>query len=172
MKREGVTDVVLDRDDVDPHLSAAEDAFHYGQQDQETGLDVTDPALVQLRKACRSLSGAEQLLADGYYTLVVEAAFTSIEKTFLFWLVTECHQDPATPPQSHTTALQRSAEVGFLSEEIAERLTDLWSDNRAQTHYQHGKATRERADAMLALATHLHALVVDRVGSRHECLCE
>ena len=115
----------IDRDDIEPELSAAEDAFRLAGQEPEQGLDVSDAGLVQLRKACRSLSGADRLLADGYYTLAIEAGFTSIEKTVLFWLVHEGYHDPATPPQSHTTALERSAEVGFVDDEVASRLVDL-----------------------------------------------
>ena len=59
----------IDRDDIEPELSAAEDAFRLAGQEPEQGLDVSDAGLVQLRKACRSLSGADRLLADGYYTL-------------------------------------------------------------------------------------------------------
>ncbi|MCD2200877.1 hypothetical protein LPA44_13375 [Halobacterium sp. KA-4] len=161
----------LTLDDVESELSEAETAFRHGNQDPEAGLDVSDAGFVQLRKACRSLSGADQLMADGYYTLTIEAAFTSIEKTLLFWLIDEGHQDPANPPQSHTTAINRSADVGFISPELAARLDDLWSDNRAQTYYQDGMATRARAATMLALANRIHQQVVHLVGQHHECIC-
>ncbi|WP_436343771.1 hypothetical protein [Natronorubrum sp. FCH18a] len=162
----------IDLDDLEPLVSNAEEAFRRGGQTAEEGLDVSDGGLVQLRKSCRSLLGARHLLDDGYYTLAVEAAFTSTEKTFMFWLIEERHQDPSQPPQSHTTAIQRSAAVGFITEEVAIRLGDLWTDNRAQTYYQDGRATAERAEAMLALATEIHAQVVGLVGIRHDCLCE
>lgn len=158
-------------DDIEPKLSDAEAAFRHGGQNPERGLDVSEAGLVQLRKACRSLSGAEKLLTDGYYTLTIEAAFTSIEKTFLFWLLYEGHQDPANPPQSHTTAINRSAEVGFISEEVASRLDDLWTENRAQTYYQDAIATRERAETMAALSTRIHRQTVQLVGLSHECIC-
>lgn len=161
----------LTLDAVEPELSDSETAFRHGAQDPEAGLDVSDAGLVQFRKACRSLSGANQLLADGYYTLVIEAAFTSIEKTFLFWLIDEGHQDPANPPQSHTTAINRCADVGLVSSDLAARLDDLWTDNRAQTYYQDGVATQERAEHILALATRIHARAVRLAGQHHECIC-
>jgi len=161
----------LTLDDIEPELSNAETAFRHGDQDAEAGLDVSDAGLVQLRKACRSLSGADQLLADGYYTLAIDAGFTSIEKTFLFWLIADGHQDPANPPQSHTTAINRSADVGFVSPEVAARLEDLWRDNRAQTYYQSSLATRERAETILALATSIHSQVLHLAGQHHECIC-
>lgn len=162
----------IELDDIEPLLTEAEEAFRRSGQQHEDGLDVSDAGLLQLRKACRSLSGADELLANGYYTLVIEAAFTSIEKTLLFWLIHEGHHDPANPPQSHTTAIHRSAEVGYLSDEVASRLVDLWRTNRAQTYYQDGLATRERAESLLELASEIHTYVVGLVGVRHECVCE
>ncbi|WP_250137878.1 hypothetical protein [Halorientalis salina] len=139
---------------------------------RKQGLDVSDASFVHLRKGCRSLLGADRLLTDGYYTLVIEAAFTSIEKTLLFWLIQEGYQDPSNPPQSHTTAINRSADVGFLSDDVASRFVDLWAENRAQTYYQTGKATRERATAMLELATEIHSQIITLAGLSHECVCD
>lgn len=164
--------MAITRDDTEPELSDAETAFRHGDQDTEVGLDVSDAGFVQLRKACRSLSGAAKLLTDGYYTLTIEAAFTSIEKTLLYWLIDEGHQDPANPPHSHTTAINRSADVGFLSEDVASRLDALWTENRAQTYYQDGIATQERAATMVALTTRIHRQIVHLVGQSHECICE
>jgi len=162
----------IDHNDIEPLLSNTQEAFRRGGQTRETGLDVASADLVQLRKACRLLSGAEQLLNDGYHTLTIEAAFTSIERTLLFWLITEGHHDPSRPPQSHTTAINRSAEVGFITPEVATELEDLWNENRAQTYYQDGMATDERASAMLALAGDIHSQIVNLAGQSHECICD
>ena len=54
-------------------------AFDEPPEHVETGLDVDDAALLQLRKACRLLAGSDQLLDAGYYTLVIEASFVAIE---------------------------------------------------------------------------------------------
>jgi uncharacterized protein (UPF0332 family) len=159
-------------DDLAPHLSTAEEAFQYGGQSHEEGLNVSNAKLVHLRKACRLLSGATELIADGYYTLTIEAAFTSIERSLLFWLITEGNHDPSQPPGSHTTAIKRSAEVGYITEAVATKLTELWRNNRAQTYYQDGIATAERAEAMLSLATEIHSQALSLAGFRHECLCE
>jgi HEPN domain-containing protein len=162
----------ISHDDIEPLLSNAQDAFRRGGQTAEEGLDVSSADLVQLRKACRLLSGAEQLLEDGHYTLTIEAAFTSIERTLLFWLITDGHHDPSQPPQSHTTAINRSAEVGFLTDELATELEELWNENRAHTYYQDGMATDERAAAMVALAAGIHSQIINLAGQSHECLCE
>lgn len=162
----------IDSRDLEPALSSAEEAFRRGGQKHEVGLDVGDASLVQLRKACRSISGAESLLPSGYYTLVVEVSFTSMEKTLLFWLLQERHRESSTPPGSHTTAIDHSAQVGFVDDEVADRLAELWRANRVQTYYREARATHERGVAMLELASRLHALVVDLAGVRHECVCD
>lgn len=162
----------INLNDVEPELTRAEEAFRLGGQEYETGLDISDAGLVQLRKACRSLSGANQLLAEGYYTVAIEAAFTSIEKTLLFWLIQEGYHDPSQPPQSHTTAIKRSAEVGFLDDEVAARIVDLWTTNRAQTYYQDALPSRERADALTEIATRIHDQIVNLTRVKHECVCD
>jgi HEPN domain-containing protein len=162
----------ISHDDIEPLLSNAQDAFRRGGQTAEDGLDVSSADLVQLRKACRLLSGADRLLEDGYYTLTIEAAFTSIERTLLFWLITEGHHDPSQPPQSHTTAINRSAEVGFFTDELATELEELWTENRAYTYYQDGMATSERADSMVTLAADIHSQIVHLASHSHECICE
>jgi hypothetical protein len=162
----------MNHDDIEPELSNAQESFRRGGQTAEEGLDVSSADLVQLRKACRLHSGAERLLEGGYYTLTIKAAFTSIERTLLFWLVTEGHHDPSQPPQSHTTAINRSAEVGFITDEVATNLEDIWNENRAQTYYQDGMATDKRANAMVALAGTIYSQIVNLVGQSHECICE
>jgi hypothetical protein len=161
----------IDLADLNPELDAAERAFEAGGQRREAGLDVDDAGLVQLRKGCRSLAGADQLHDAGYYTLGIEAAFTSIEKVLLFWLIWERHRDASRPPQSHTTAIHRSVEMGLVDEAVGNRLVDLWEANRARTYYQDAIATETRAETLLELATTIHEQVVGLVGVRHECVC-
>ena len=85
----------------------------------------------------------------------------SIERTLSFWLITEGHHDPSQPPQSHTTAINRSAEVGFITDEVATELEGLWNENRAHTYYQDGMATDERANTMVALADEIHSQIIN-----------
>ena len=49
-------------------------AFDRSPTDIEAGLGVEDAALLQLRKACRLLAGAETLQDASYYTLVIKTA--------------------------------------------------------------------------------------------------
>lgn len=59
-------------------------AFDRRPTEIESGLDVEDAALLQLRKACRLLAGAEALRAANYYTLVIETSFVAIERSVEF----------------------------------------------------------------------------------------
>lgn len=161
----------IDVDDVEPELEAAEWAFEDGGGPPERGLDVSDASLVQLRKACRTLAGAESMFDGGYYTLVIEGAFTALEKSLLFWLVAEAGRDPAEPPGSHTTAIHRAGTTGLITNDLRFRLVDLWEANRSRIYYQDAIATESRARTTLALASLLHDRVLDAAGRSHDCRC-
>ncbi len=67
--------------DIEPQLSNAQEAFRHGGQTTEEGLDVSSADLVQLRKACRLLSGAERLL---HPLAVYSTVFTAVEQRIQF----------------------------------------------------------------------------------------
>jgi len=73
-------------------------AFDRRPTDIEAGLDVEDAALLQLRKACRLLAGAEALRDASYYTLVIEASFVAIERTVEFRLLERGTMQPDDLP--------------------------------------------------------------------------
>lgn len=66
---------------IDQLIDEVQAAFDRRPGDIESGLDVEDAALLQLRKACRLLAGAETLRDADYYTLVIEASFVAIERS-------------------------------------------------------------------------------------------
>lgn len=137
----------------------------------EEGLDVTDAALLQLRKACRLFAGAEHLLDADYYTLVIEASFVAIERTIEFRLLERGAMDPQDLPGTHTGTYREAATIGLFSETTANDLADLWRDHRAKTYYQDGLASRSRAQKMYALGTEVHLFVVGRASQGYECRC-
>lgn len=59
-------------------------AFDRQPIDIEDGLGTDEADVIQLRKSCRLLAGAETLLEQGFYTLVVEASFVAIERVIEF----------------------------------------------------------------------------------------
>ncbi|MFC6975246.1 hypothetical protein ACFQL1_12265 [Halomicroarcula sp. GCM10025709] len=152
-------------------LADAQAAFDRRPTDIERGLDVSDAALPQLRKACRLLAGAEALQEQGYYTLVIEASFVAMERTVEFRLLERGTMEPKDLPGTHPRVYREAASAGIFDESMAAALADLWRDHRAKTYYQDGLAAAERAETMYALATELHAFVVGRSSQGHECLC-
>lgn len=137
----------------------------------ESGLDVEDAALLQLRKACRLLTGAEALRDANYYTLVIEASFVAIERTVEFRLLERGTMQPDDLPGTHPGVYREAAAAGVFATSMAEDLADLWREHRAKTYYQDGLATADRAETMYALAHEIHAYIVGRSRQGHECLC-
>ncbi|ELY90169.1 hypothetical protein C483_11693 [Natrialba hulunbeirensis JCM 10989] len=156
---------------IEQFIADAQAAFDRRPTAIESGLDVTDAALLQLRKACRLLAGAAALREAGYYTLVIEASFVAIERTVEFRLLERRTMEPNDLPGTHSGVYREAAAVGTVSESMAADLADLWRDHRAKTYYQDGLASAERAQAMFALATEIHAFVIGRSSQGHECLC-
>lgn len=153
-------------------LEDAQAAFDRRPTDIESGLDVSDAALLQLRKACRLLAGADALQEQGHYTLVIEASFVTIERTVEFRLLERGTTEPTDLPGTHPGVYHEAAATGIFAESMADDLADLWRDHRAKTYYQDGLAAAERAETMYALAQEVHAFVVGRSSQGHECLCE
>lgn len=146
-------------------------AFDESPEHIETGLDVDDAALLQLRKACRLLAGSEQLLEAGYYTLVIEASFAAIERSIEFRLLDRGEMNPRNLPGSHMSVYREAAYIGIFSEQVADDLADLWSDHRAKTYYQDGLAAEKRARQLHNLAIEVHLFIVGRSSRGHECIC-
>ena len=59
---------------IDQLVSEVQAAFDRRPTQIEPGLDVEDASLLQLRKGCRLLAGADALWDAEYYTLVMEVA--------------------------------------------------------------------------------------------------
>jgi hypothetical protein len=79
----------MDGSYVEDALEAAENAFQDTRgQTSETDLDISDEAVVQLRKACRLLEASRTLREqNGYYTVVTEASFVALERSIQFYLL-------------------------------------------------------------------------------------
>ncbi|AHG01207.1 hypothetical protein HALLA_02195 (plasmid) [Halostagnicola larsenii XH-48] len=146
-------------------------AFDRCPAEIEAGLDVDAAALLQLRKACRLLAGAEALRDANYYPLVIEASFVAIERTVEFRLLERGTMKPDDLPGTHPGVYREAAAVGVFGESTAANLADLWRDHRAKTYYQDGLASAARAEAMYELATEIHTYVTGRSRQEHECIC-
>ena len=157
---------------IERYIGAAQEAFDRRPTEVEPGLAVGDVALLQLRKACRLLAGAETLREANYYTLVIEASFVAIERTVEFRLLERGTMQPDDLPGSHPGIYREAAGAGVVAESTAADLADLWREHRAKTYYQDGLASADRAEAMYALASEIHTYIVGRSRQGHECLCD
>lgn len=144
--------------------------FDRRPDDIETGLDTNEADVLQLRKSCRLLRGAELLLEEGFYTLVIEASFVAIERVIEFRLL-ESGVEPRDLPGTHPGVYTEASQRGILSEYSAMNIQELWRDHRAKTYYQDGLAARRRAELLYDLATETHDFIVNQSTKRHECLC-
>lgn len=153
-------------------IEAVHRAFDAPPDHIEQGLDVDDAALLQLRKACRLLAGSAHLLEAGYYTLVIEASFVTIERSIEFRIIERGAMDPQDLPGSHTSIYREAANLGLFSESAADELGELWREHRAKTYYQDGLAAEARSRRVFELATEVHEFIVGRSAQGHECICE
>lgn len=163
----------MDHSDVEDALETAEAAFRDSRDQRvETGLDIADESLVQLRKACRLLAAARTLRREnGYYTVVIEASFVAIERSLQAFLLAQGYAVSRELRYSHTEVYERAAEVNLCSEAFAARLTQLWERNRAAVYYQEAPASEAQATAMLSLADAVHNYILQASSLGHECLC-
>lgn len=156
--------------DVDAALADAEDAFQRSPENPEIGLEhVADSSVLQLRKACRLLDAAEFLLErNGHFTVIIEASFVAIERSIQFY-VEEKNYD--VPGQRHTEVYELGVRAGLFSQEVADRLEELWTENRSESYYRSGVAGEYRARTAHRLAVALHQEIVAETRTR-DCLCD
>ena len=159
-------------DDIREALAAAERTFEASPVTIEAGLDVDDPELIQLRRACRLLAAGSTLLEGGYYTVVIESSFVAIERTIQFRLIHDGALEPEEVLSSHRRLYERGAETGLYDDQFSDKLADLVTQDRTKTYYRLGIATAEQAEAMRQLATDIHQHLVSTSRGKHECLCE
>jgi hypothetical protein len=162
----------MDNSDIEDLLDEATTLFERPGNQFEEGLDVDDPTLLQLKKACRMIDAAQFLQQeDGYYTVVIETSFAAIERTIQFYLLDTglLHEDEYI---NHENVYQKGEDAGLYTEEFAGKLTNLWRNNRSDTYYREGIATEERAKMMLELAEAVHIHVLQLAGDSHECICK
>jgi hypothetical protein len=162
----------MDNSDIEDLLDEAQTLFERSGTGFEEGLDVDDPTLLQLRKACRLIDAAQFLeQEDGYYTVIIEASFAAIERSIQFYLLDTglLHEDEYV---NHEEVYQRGEDAGLYSGEFAGKLTNLWRNNRSDTYYREGVATEDRAEKMLKLAEAVHSHILQLAGESHECICE
>jgi len=157
---------------IDQLVTEVQAAFDRRPTQIEPGLDVEDAALLQLRKGCRLLAGADTLRDAEYYTLVIEASFVAIERTVEFRLLERGTMDPNDLRAHIQECIEKRLLSGFSLNRSPKIWADLWREHRAKTYYQDGLAAADRADTMYELASEIHEFVVGRSRQGHECICD
>lgn len=151
-------------------LANAEDAFQRRPENPEVGLEyVSDPDVLQLRKACRLLDAASFLLdRNGHYTVIIESSFVAIERSIQFYVEQKGYD---VAGQRHTEVYELGVRAGLFSHDIADRLENLWIENRSESYYRTGVAGEYRTQTIHRLAVQLHNEIV-RLTRTQDCLCE
>lgn len=161
----------MDNSYVEDALVKAQESFEREAVHKETGLDVDNDALLQLRKACRLLDTARFLQRqNGYYTVVIETSFIAIERSIHFYLLYATGMD-STEFVNHTDIYQRGAEANLYSESLRDQFLQLWRENRSKTYYRQAVGGETQTTAMLQLATAVHQYILELLSIDHECTC-
>jgi len=161
----------MDNSNIEDALDHVKQLFEQQPSNVETGLEVDEPALLQLRKSCRLLEASQHLEQEnGYYTVVIEACFAVIERTLQFYLLENRFLEP-DEYIDHREVYERSHEAGLYNEQFKEKLVGLWRDNRSRTYYREGVGSMERSQKMLELAEQIHNHVLQLSGESHKCIC-
>jgi len=161
----------MENSHIEDTLDDVLEAFRHAPETPEDGLDVDGPALLQLRKACRLLDAAEFLEAEnGYYTIVIEASFSVIERTLQFYLLEKdmIHEDDFV---THEQVYDLDEKAGLYNQDVRDKLLGLWRNNRSRTYYREGIGSHQSATLMTTLAHDIHDHVLQLAGYSHECIC-
>jgi len=161
----------MDDSDIEDTLDAVSEEFRTGTGKPEDGLDVDDPALLQLRKSCRMLKAVESLQEqNGYYTVIIEASFAAIERSIQFYLQEKGYirEDEFV---DHRKVYELGENAALYGSNFKDKLIRLWENNRSRTYYREGVGTEKNAILMVELAEEIHGHVLQLAGESHECIC-
>jgi hypothetical protein len=162
----------MDNSSIEDTLDEALQEFRRETKNPETGLDVDDPDLLQLRKSCRLLQAVESLRQqNGYYTVIIEVSFASIERTLQFYLQNNgyIHEDEYV---NHEKVYELGKNAGLYDDNFLDKLTRLWENNRSRTYYREGVGSERTADLMVELAEQIHHYALQMASESHECICD
>ena len=150
-------------------------------EEREDGFETNDlgDADTHLRKACRALRLAEELLAgdrdalieERYFHAAIELAFACIERTSSAALIATSRISAEEMPK-HDDLISRSHEAGICSRDESDRLSALYAENRSVHYYRRGIPTQTKAAAIVAAAAEFHRLATSaNIFDGSICLC-
>jgi len=97
----------------------------------------------------------------------IEASSVAIERSIQFYVEKKNYH---VPGQRHTEVYELGVRSGLFSQDIADRLEELWLENRSESYYRTGIAGEYRARTVHRLATTLHEEIVEETRTR-DCVC-
>lgn len=150
--------------------------------ERETGFEANElsDADTHLRKACRSLRLAEELLAgdrdalmaERYFHAAIELAFACIERTSSAGLIATRRIGSEEMPR-HADLIERSHEAGICSHTESDSLAALYDDNRSVHYYRRGIPTKTKAESIVAAAAEFHRLATSsNIFDGSSCVCQ
>lgn len=162
----------MDNSSIEDNLDEVLVEFRQGSGEPETGLDVENSALLQLRKSCRMLEAVQSLQRqNGYYTVIIESSFASIERIIQFYLQEKGYirEDEFV---DHRKVYEMGENAALYGTDFKQKLLKLWENNRSRTYYREGVGTEKSAELMVKLAEQIHSHILQLTGFDHECICE
>lgn len=137
--------------------------------------DGMEPAIVQLRKGCRSLtflrtSVDEDEAAGGFYTVWIEAGFHAIERS-IFALLLALGKINMWP-SDHSYTWKNGHLAALWTPEVSKELSTLYETVRNDFYYRNERATSEQAKAILALAIEIHRRAAGDNRLSGGCVCD
>lgn len=156
-------------------LGRAQDAFDYrgrGRPTPEHGVESGGDWETQLTKACRLLEVIESIEEhNGHFTAIIELSFGAIERSIEAYAVA-MSGDEVEEFRDHEFSYERAHQLGLFERETAEKMKNLYSENRTESYYGGGQPTDHQAEAMAELARSVHGFVVDQIREGGICICD
>jgi len=108
---------------------------------------------------------------NGYYTVIIEASFASIERSIQFYLREKDYirEDDFV---DHRNVYDLGENAALYSTDFKQKLVQLWENNRSRTYYREGVGTDKSARLMVDLAEQIHRHILQLAGESHECICK
>jgi hypothetical protein len=135
---------------------------------------------VQVRKACRYLAVAHELVHNSreglaqqrHFAAAIEMSFCAAERSCHAVLMHSGHlnEDDIWP---HYDILGKSELAGLWTAEESQVMAELYRENRAAHYYRKAIPSLAKAKAILAVATEIHRVAVrSKMFDGSVCLCK
>ena len=156
-------------------LEKAQDAFQErgrGRPSYEDGIEQGGGWETQITKACRLIEVADVIREqDGYHTAVIELCFGAIERSIEGYAV-GMTEGEVEAFGDHEYSYRRAHETGLFGQKTAERMEELYNENRTESYYGGGRPTDTQADSMHELAREVHSFAVEQIQDSGVCICD